>query len=175
MRTAGAHGRPEPSAPAHRPPLVKDLLDELARSESATLYAIDEDEYDVGLYRTVRMDLTQLLGKLQSGDGVYGKITLDRNGAVAAAKAIDASADDRWGGVQCFYPRHVLVMRGKKHQMAAVLCFECQYLVVFDEKSNMTTGLCDITHLEAKWYEAFQSAGISTSSPQKETMCGPQE
>jgi hypothetical protein len=119
----------------------RGVYDDAARGiledpEVVTLYSVKPADFRKHGYRPRDEDwrsVEKLVEALGDGEGVLGSLVLeDRKqlGEIVGRVYRGFFDVDRVAG--CFDPRHALVFRRGDVEVAALICFECHYLVVFN-------------------------------------------
>ena len=127
----------------YAPRLAKrGIYDDAARRvledpEAVTLYSVESSDFgDYGYgaqWEKGERTVDKLVEELESGEGVLGSIALDdreRLGEIVGRLYRGFFNVDRMAA--CFIPRHALVFRRGDVTTAALICFECLYLVAFN-------------------------------------------
>ncbi len=108
----------------------------LENPEVVTLYSVKPADFRKHGYRPSGDDwrsVEKLVRALEEGEGVLGSLVLDdREQLGEIVGRMYRGFFDVRKVAGCFDPRHALVFRRGTVYVAALICFQCHYLVVFN-------------------------------------------
>ncbi|MCC6574911.1 MAG: hypothetical protein IT462_14120 [Planctomycetes bacterium] len=131
-----------------------------------TLYSVEPNVYSAWGYGNENKPtpLASCLEALEESDGVMGRVLIkEEKDRKEIADLLFKGFEQPGEPAHCYIPRHVVVVRGKENQAAAIhVCFQCSYAVNIDgtttEAKYVSWG--EPGGLQAKFDKLLKDAGV---------------